>query len=128
MAPLKAVKIIALALLMQACNSAPASTSVNEAVLSASTPEVLSQLKQAIVKLKGGVPPTLASTVFQRSPTLLLEHGQSLDGNGSPILGAHNLAYESFILQLRDTQCVLYYPKKDTYVVLSKVSCKKLEK
>ncbi|MEK0161517.1 hypothetical protein WLQ65_20620 [Pseudoalteromonas piscicida] len=128
MAFLKAANITVLALLMQACSSAPASTSVNEALLSAASPEVLSQLKQAIVKLKGGVPPTLASTVFQRSPTLLLEHGQSLDGNGSPILGAHNLAYESFILQLRDTQCVLYYPKKDTYVVLNKVSCIKFEK
>ncbi|MEJ6474948.1 hypothetical protein [Pseudoalteromonas piscicida] len=119
----QSLKIVALAALLQACGNTPVSTQAEEAVLTASSPEVIQQIKQAIVKLKGGIAPTLSSSVFQQRPTLLLEHGTSLQNDGIPILGAHDLAYESFVLQLRGSQCVLYYPKNQTYVPLNKVSC-----
>ncbi|MBD1583963.1 hypothetical protein [Pseudoalteromonas sp. S16_S37] len=81
------------------------------------------KVQQAIVALKGGVAPRIADNVFTMHSTLLLEHGTSESSYGKPILGAHSLPVTRFELQLRGTDCVLYYAKTDSYVALRDVNC-----
>jgi len=85
---------------------------------------VITVLQQAIIKAKGGTLVTLADTVFTKRSELLLSHGTSKDPNGMPIMGAHNIKSEKFVLQIIGEQCVLYYPKKDLTIELKNVSCK----
>ncbi|WP_105169384.1 hypothetical protein [Pseudoalteromonas sp. T1lg23B] len=86
------------------------------------TAQMKADIKSAIVKLRGGVEPRIADNVFMNNSTLLIESRapqQPLD----PLLGSHNIVVTRFELQLRDGKCVLYYPDKDNYVILSKVRC-----
>ena len=118
------VSLLLLATLLLGCQTKPEQHGeVHNAVLTTSSAATIKQLKQAIVTLTGGMPPKLATTVFQRSPHLILEHGNSKQADGAPILGNHELDYDSFTLQLRGTLCVLYYPKKQTFVPLQQLSC-----
>ena len=113
------VSLLLLATLLLGCQTKPEQHGeVHNAVLTTSSAATIKQLKQAIVTLTGGMPPKLATTVFQRSPHLILEHGNSKQADGN-----HELDYDSFTLQLRGTLCVLYYPKKQTFVPLQQLSC-----
>ena len=94
------------------------------ALLTEVNPGVIATLQQAIIKAKGGTLVTLADTVFTKRSELLLSHGNSKDSNGMPIMGAHNIKPEKFVLQIIGKQCVLYYPKKDMSIELKYVSCK----
>lgn len=93
------------------------------AVIKHTTPTMKAELQQAIVSLKGGVAPLLSDTIFMNNNELLLEHGRSTDDSGNPILGAHSLTVQRFVLQLRETGCVLFYPKTAKFVLLKSVSC-----
>lgn len=94
------------------------------ALLTEVNPGVIATLQQAIIKAKGGTLVTLADTVLTKRSELLLSHGNSKDSNGMPIMGAHNIKPEKFVLQIIGKQCVLYYPKKDMSIELKNVSCK----
>ncbi len=94
------------------------------ALLTEVNPGVIATLQQAIIKAKGGTLVTLADTVFTKRSELLLSHGNSKDSNGMPIMGAHNIKPEKFVLQIIGKQCVLYYPKEDISIALKNVSCK----
>ena len=98
-------------------------TKPQRAVVEAITPTMKAEIQQAIVSLKGGVPPLLSDTVFVRSSELLLEHGRTGADLGRPILGAHNLPVQGFRLQKRDIGCVLYHPQSKKYVLLKTVPC-----
>ena len=105
------------------CNSMSNATA-KPALLTEVNPGVIATLQQAIIKAKGGTLVTLADTVFTKRSELLLSHGNSKDSNGMPIMGAHNIKPEKFVLQIIDKQCVLYYPKKDMSIELKNVNCK----
>ena len=105
------------------CNSMSNATA-KPALLTEVNPGVIATLQQAIIKAKGGTLVTLADTVFTKRSELLLSHGNSKDSNGMPIMGAHDIKPEKFVLQIIDKQCVLYYPKKDMSIELKNVSCK----
>ena len=105
------------------CNSMSNATA-KPALLTDVNPGVIATLQQAIIKAKGGTLVTLADTVFTKRSELLLSHGNSKDSNGMPIMGAHNIKPEKFVLQIIDKQCVLYYPKKDISIELKNVNCK----
>jgi len=105
------------------CNSMSNATA-KPALLTEVNPGVIATLQQAIIKAKGGTLVTLADTVFTKRSELLLSHGNSKDSNGMPIMGAHNIKPEKFVLQIIDKQCVLYYPKKDISIELKNVNCK----
>lgn len=105
------------------CNSMSNATA-KPALLTEVNPGVIATLQQAIIKAKGGTLVTLADTVFTKRSELLLSHGNSKDSSGMPIMGAHNIKPEKFVLQIIGKQCVLYYPKKDMSIELKNVSCK----
>ena len=105
------------------CNSMSNATA-KPALLTEVNPDVIATLQQAIIKAKGGTLVTLADTVFTKRSELLLSHGNSKGSNGMPIMGAHNIKPEKFVLQIIAEQCVLYYPKKDMSIELKNVSCK----
>ena len=105
------------------CNSMSNATA-KPALLTEVNPGVIATLQQAIIKAKGGTLVTLADTVFTKRSELLLSHGNSKDSNGMPIMGAHNIKPEKFVLQIIDKQCVLYYPKKDISIELKNVNRK----
>ncbi|TMP17417.1 hypothetical protein [Pseudoalteromonas sp. S2893] len=105
------------------CNSMSNATA-KPALLTEVNPGVIATLQQAIIKAKGGTLVTLADTVFTKRSELLLSHGNSKDSNGMPIMGAHNIKPEKFVLQIIAEQCVLYYPKKDMSIELKNVNCK----
>lgn len=105
------------------CNSMSNATA-KPALLTEVNPGVIATLQQAIIKAKGGTLVTLADIVFTKRSELLLSHGNSKDSNGMPIMGAHNIKPEKFVLQIIGKQCVLYYPKKDMSIELKNVSCK----
>ena len=105
------------------CNSMSNATA-KPALLTDVNPGVIATLQQAIIKAKGGTLVTLADTVFTKRSELLLSHGNSKDSNGMPIMGAHNIKPEKFVLQIIGKQCVLYYPKKDISIELKNVNCK----
>ncbi|KYL35515.1 hypothetical protein A2I98_07135 [Pseudoalteromonas agarivorans] len=105
------------------CNSMSNATA-KPALLTEVNPGVIATLQQAIIKAKGGTLVTLADTVFTKRSELLLSHGNSKDSNGMPIMGAHNIKPEKFVLQIIGKQCVLYYPKKDMSIELKNVNCK----
>ncbi|KTF15049.1 hypothetical protein [Pseudoalteromonas sp. H103] len=117
----KLVAVLTL-LFIGGCNSMNNATA-KPALLTEVNPGVIATLQQAIIKAKGGKLVTLADTVFTKRSELLLSHG-SKDSNGMPIMGAHNIKSEKFVLQIIGKQCVLYYPKKDMSIELKKVSCK----
>ena len=93
------------------------------AVIKHTTPTMKGELQQAIVSLKGGVAPLLSDTIFMNNNELLLEHGRSTDDAGNPILGAHSQTVQQFLLQLRESGCVLFYPKTTQFVLLKSVYC-----
>ncbi len=105
------------------CNSMSNATA-KPALLTEVNPGVIATLPPALIKAKGGPLVTLADTVFTKRSELLLSHGNSKDSNGMPIMGAHNIKPEKFVLQIIGKQCVLYYPKKDMSIELKNVSCK----
>jgi hypothetical protein len=103
-----------------ATNIAPAQS----ALLTEVNPDVIATLQRAILNAKGGRLVTLTNTVFTKRSELLIDHGTHLGPNGMPIMGAHNIKSEKFILQIVGEQCVLYYPKKELTINLEDVSCK----
>lgn len=106
----------------QSVNSEPA----KPAILTSVNPSVITTLQQAIQKIKGGALVTLADSVFTKRSELLIDHVMSKGSDGRVIMGAHNIKSEKFILQLRNNQCELYYPKKELTTVLEGVTCKEL--
>jgi len=93
------------------------------AIIEQTTATMKAEIQQAIVSLKGGVAPLLPDTIFKSHSELLLEHGRSTDDIGNSTLGAHSLTVQRFVLQLRETGCVLFYPKTAQFVLLKSVSC-----
>jgi hypothetical protein len=87
------------------------------------TAQMKLDIQRAIVSLKGGIAPVIADNVFMNSSQLLLEHGLSKSEYGHPYLGAHELDVSAFELQIRNNQCLLYYPKKNTSFHLKTVVC-----
>ena len=118
----KLVAVLTL-LFIGGCNSMNNATA-KPALLTEVNPGVIATLQQAIIQAKGGKLVTLADTVFTKRSELLLSHGTSKDPNGIPIMSAHNIKSEKFVLQIIGDQCVLYYPKKDLTIELKNVSCK----
>lgn len=115
--------IIASALLgLSACQSTQAEQPQN-ATLTYVNPGVITQLQQAIQTAKGGKLVTLADDVFTKSAELLIDHATSKGPDGMPIMGAHNIPSEKFILQKSAEQCLLYYPKKELRLPLTNVEC-----
>ncbi|NOU52885.1 hypothetical protein HG263_20490 [Pseudoalteromonas sp. JBTF-M23] len=95
----------------------------HKALLTNTSPAVKKRIQDAVVKLKGGVTPQLADNVFMISSTLMLEQGMNKPGY-EPILGEHDISVTRLELQIRNGQCVLYYPKKDKYIELNNIQCK----
>ncbi|ATC88123.1 hypothetical protein I6F50_15555 [Pseudoalteromonas sp. NZS127_1] len=106
----------------QSVDSEPA----KPAILTSVNPSVITTLQQAIQQAKGGTLVTLADSVFTKRSELLIDHAMSKGSDGRVIMGAHNIKSEKFILQLRNNQCELYYPKKELTTVLEGVTCKEL--
>ena len=106
----------------QNVNSEPA----KPAILVSVTPSVIAKLQKAIQHAKGGKLVTLADSVFTKRSVLLIDHAVSKGPNGRVIMGAHNIKSEKFILQTRNNQCELYYPKKKLTTVLEDVTCTEL--
>jgi hypothetical protein len=106
-------------------------TSVNSepakpAILTSVNSSIIATLQQAIQQAKGGALVTLADSVFTKRSELLIDHAMSKGPDGRVIMGAHNMKSEKFILQTRNNQCELYYPKKELTTVLKGVTCKEL--
>ncbi|MBQ4834313.1 hypothetical protein J8L70_13755 [Pseudoalteromonas sp. MMG010] len=95
----------------------------HNALLAQSSPQTIALLQHAIVKAKGGHPVALANNVFTKRSELFIDHVSAKGPDGLPILGAHNLPSEKFILQKSNQQCSLYYPKKQLSIVLEEVQC-----
>lgn len=119
----KLLAVLTVLISVGGCNSM-SNAVAKPALLTEVNPGVITVLQQAIIKAKGGKLVTLADTVFTKRSELLLSHGNSKDSNGMPIMGAHNIKSEKFVLQIIGEQCVLYYPKKDLTIELKNVSCK----
>ncbi|MBQ4878438.1 hypothetical protein J8M21_14590 [Pseudoalteromonas luteoviolacea] len=113
------------ALFISACSNSHDTNNIQPALLTEVTPSVLQELGDAIVKLKGGSTPTLAIDVFTHTPQLLLSYGQSAVKNtaGMSYTELSALPISAFELQLREKQCVLYYPKTTQFIVLQYSSC-----
>ncbi|WFO19251.1 hypothetical protein ATS73_015175 [Pseudoalteromonas sp. H100] len=107
----KLLAVLTVLISIGGCNSM-SNAVAKPALLTEVNPGVITVLQQAIIKAKGGTLVTLADTVFTKRSELLLSHGTSKDPNGMPIMGAHNIKSEKFVLQIIGEQCVLYYPKK----------------
>ena len=93
------------------------------ALIEHTTPTMRAELQQAIVSLRGGVAPLLSDTIFMNNNELLLEHGRSTNQADNPILDTYSITVQRFVLQLRETECVLFYPKTSQFVLLKSVSC-----
>lgn len=93
------------------------------ALIEHTTPTMRAELQQAIVSLRGGVAPLLSDTIFMDNNELLLEHGRSTNQADNPILDTYSITVQRFVLQLRETGCVLFYPKTSQFVLLKSVSC-----
>ncbi len=81
-------------------------------------PGVITELQQAIQSAKGGNLVTLADDVFTKSSELLIDHATNKGPDGLPLLGAHSIPSEKFVLQKAGEQCLLYYPKKELRIPL----------
>lgn len=121
----KLISAASLVMLLSGCNSTQAGPPEN-AKLTRINPGVVTQLQQAIQTAKGGSLVTLADDVFSKSAELLIDHGTSKGPDGMPIMGAHNIPSEKFVLQKSGDQCLLYYPKKDLRVPLTNIECEVL--
>ncbi|MCF2859298.1 hypothetical protein L1286_17575 [Pseudoalteromonas sp. SMS1] len=113
---------VILALLVSACHSRP-HTQPMPAVLSDTSPSIVSELQQAIVTLKGGLPPVLANNVLTQSPQLIISSGQLGNDQAMMTVDLSALPISAFELQIRDRLCVLYYSKADKYVPLRHAQC-----
>jgi len=111
-----------LTMLLSGCNSTQAEIPQN-AKLTRVNPGVITQLQQAIQTAKGGALVTLADDVFTKGAELLIDHGTSKGPDGMPIMGAHSIPSEKFVLQKSGEQCLLFYPKKELRVPLPNVEC-----
>jgi hypothetical protein len=89
------------------------------ATIEQTTATMKAEIQQAIVSLKGGIPPLISDSVFMNSSTLLLESGLS----DQSILGINSLSVQTFQLQKRDIGCVLLALKTHQYVLLKSVPC-----
>ncbi|RJF38165.1 hypothetical protein [Pseudoalteromonas gelatinilytica] len=94
-----------------------------DATLVRVNPGVITELQQAIQSAKGGALVTLADDVFTKSAELLIDHGTNKGPDGLPIMGAHSIPSEKFVLQKAGEQCLLYYPKKELRIPLPNVEC-----
>lgn len=94
-----------------------------DATLVRVNPGVITELQQAIQSAKGGALVTLADDVFTKSAELLIDHGTNKGPDGLPIMGAHSIPSEKFVLQKAGEQCLLYYPKKELRISLPNVEC-----
>ncbi|MDK1290475.1 hypothetical protein [Pseudoalteromonas umbrosa] len=114
-----------MALFISACSNSQSTKQIQPALLTEVTPSVSKELSDAIVKLKGGTAPTLAVDVLTRSPQLLLTHGRSPaeHATGMAYTKLSDLPINAFELQIRDKQCVLYYPKTAQFVPLQFSRC-----
>jgi hypothetical protein len=110
------------AVILTGCNSTQA-VQPQDATLTRVNPGVVTQLQQAIQTAKGGPLVALADDVFTKSAQLLIDHGTSKGPDGMPIMGAHNLPSEKFVLQKSGDECFLFYPKKQLSIPLSNVEC-----
>jgi hypothetical protein len=110
------------AVILTGCNSTQA-VQPQDATLTRVNPGVITQLQQAIQTAKGGALVALADDVFTKSAQLLIDHGTSKGPDGMPIMGAHNLPSEKFVLQKSGDVCFLFYPKKQLSIPLSNVEC-----
>ena len=81
-----------------------------DATLVRVNPGVITDIQQAIQSAKGGALVTLADDVFTKSAELLIDHGTNKGPDGLPIMGAHSIPSEKFVLQKAGAQCLLYYP------------------
>lgn len=108
--------------LLSGCNSTQAGQP-QDAKLTRVNPGVITQLQQAIQSAKGGAIVTLADNVFTKSAELLIDHAISKGPDGMPIMGAHNIPSERFVLQKADEQCLLFYPKKELRIPLPNIEC-----
>lgn len=104
------------------CKSTQAEQPQN-ATLVRVNPGVITELQQAIQSAKGGALVTLADDVFTKSAELLIDHGTNKGPDGLPIMGAHSIPSEKFVLQKAGEQCLLYYPKKELRIPLPNVEC-----
>lgn len=111
--------------LISGCNSTQAEQP-QDAKLTRVNPGVVTQLQQAIQSAKGGALVTLADDVFTKSAELLIDHATSKGPDGMPIMGAHNIPSEKFVLQKSGTECLLFYPKKQLRIPLPNVECEVL--
>lgn len=94
-----------------------------DATLVRVNPGVITDIQQAIQSAKGGALVTLADDVFTKSAELLIDHGTNKGPYGLPIMGAHSIPSEKFVLQKAGEQCLLYYPKKELRIPLPNVEC-----
>lgn len=94
-----------------------------DATLVRVNPGVITEIQQAIQSAKGGALVTLADNVFTKSAELLIDHGTNKGPDGLPIMGAHSIPSEKFVLQKSGEQCLLYYPKKELRIPLPNVEC-----
>ena len=94
-----------------------------DATLVRVNPGVITDIQQAIQSAKGGALVTLADDVFTKSAELLIDHGTNKGPDGLPIMGAHSIPSEKFVLQKAGEQCLLYYPKKELRIPLPNVEC-----
>ncbi|WP_440054828.1 hypothetical protein ACSLBF_01295 [Pseudoalteromonas sp. T1lg65] len=94
------------------------------ALLTETSKVTRAEIQQAIVSLKGGVEPILSVNVFTQQSVLILEHGKAKQFDQSPVLGAHDLPYESFELRIKDESCALFYPKLQRFKILKHAKCK----
>lgn len=111
--------------LISGCNSTQAEQP-QDAKLTRVNPGVVTQLQQAIQSAKGGALVTLADDVFTKSAELFIDHATSKGPDGMPIMGAHNILSEKFVLQKSGTECLLFYPKKQLHIPLPNVECEVL--
>ncbi|MCQ8879883.1 hypothetical protein NQT69_17945 [Pseudoalteromonas shioyasakiensis] len=114
-----------LAMLLSGCNSTQAEAP-QDAKLTRVNPGVITQLQQAIQTAKGGALVTLADDVFTKSAELLIDHATSKGPDGIPIMSAHSIPSEKFVLQKSADKCMLFYPKKELLVPLPNVECEVL--
>ncbi len=99
--------------------SAPA----EPALLREHSPEVIAQLQTAIKTLSGMTNVQLADKVFLRHNQLHIQTGVLNDPEGKLINGHYQTPSKKFLLQLKNGQCQLYYPKTEKSVVLPELSC-----
>lgn len=124
---MKGIRISGLGVLcafLVACQSTSTVDAMEKAVFDEITPDIRTELQQAIVQMIGGTAPRLADNVFLNSSELYIERLDARDAQDRPVLGRSQERVYRFELYQIDNQCILVHPGSSQRMTLQLAQCK----